>query len=297
MNCEQIAELLPDYLQGSLAREQSIQVEQHCEGCPSCAQDIVMWKKLALLPDEQPSTESRARFDAMLHAYPGAHSEPVVAAQTTSTPATSSPATSSPTTSTLNASGSGQGVARFRSFDWLRSPVGALAWSVALLVLGVAIGTRVHTSTTTPAPVRSEEISAMHAELTNMRQMVALSLLQQQSASERLQGVSWSGREDRLDPQIQAVLLRTLRSDSSVDVRLAALDALSRHASAQPQVRKGVNDALLEQQSPLVQVALIDQLTEWRDPDTAQRLRNFQQTPNLNPAVRQRAEWAISKLQ
>ena len=29
----------------------------------------------------------------------------------------------------------------------------------------------------------------------------------------------------------------------------------------------------------------------------AQRLRNFQQTPNLNPAVRQRAEWAISKLQ
>jgi hypothetical protein len=44
-------------------------------------------------------------------------------------------------------------------------------------------------------------------------------------------------------------------------------------------------------------VALIDQLAEWRDPDAAQRLRNFQQTANLNPAVRQRAEWAISKLQ
>jgi hypothetical protein len=56
-------------------------------------------------------------------------------------------------------------------------------------------------------------------------------------------------------------------------------------------------DALQEQQSPLVQVALIDQLTEWRDPDATQRLRQFEQTPNLNPAVKQRAEWAIAKLQ
>jgi HEAT repeat protein len=129
-----------------------------------------------------------------------------------------------------------------------------------------------------------------------MRQLVALSMLQQTSASERLQGVSWSNREDQLDTQVQSALLHTLRYDGSVDVRLAALDALSRHAG-QPQIRKGVVDALQEQQSPLVQVALIDQLAEWRDPDATQRLRKFEQTPNLNPAVRQRAEWAIAKLQ
>jgi len=46
-----------------------------------------------------------------------------------------------------------------------------------------------------------------------------------------------------------------------------------------------------------VQVALIDQLLEWRDPDAVERLRNFQQSPNLNPTVRQRAEWALTKLQ
>jgi hypothetical protein len=38
-------------------------------------------------------------------------------------------------------------------------------------------------------------------------------------------------------------------------------------------------------------------LTEWRDPGAAQQLRNFEKTPNLNPAVKQRAEWAIAKLQ
>jgi anti-sigma factor RsiW len=282
MNCEQIAELLPDYLQGSLARDQVSQVEQHCEHCANCAQDVAMWKKLALLPPDQPSPDSRARFDAMLHAYSlevSSGRRPWRAL--------------SPTTATPNVSDSSERATPWSFSAWLRSPLGAVAWSAALLIFGIFIGTRVNKEATSAHP---DELTAMHAELTNMRQLVALSMLQQQSASERLQGVSWSGLEAHLDPQIQSALLRTLRYDGSVDVRLAALDALSRHAS-QPQVRKGIGDALQEQQSPLVQVALIDQLAEWRDPDATQRLRNFQQTPNLNPAVRQRAEWAISKLQ
>jgi anti-sigma factor RsiW len=288
MNCEQIAELLPDYLQGSLAREQVSQVEQHCEGCATCAQDVAMWKKLALLPSDQPSPDSRARFDAMLHAY-----SPAVSEQSIEVSSSPSRQEFSPKIATPNVSDSSERTARWNFSAWLRSPLGAVVWSAALLIFGIFIGTRVNKEA---SPAHPDEIAAMHAELTNMRQLVALSMLQQQSASERLQGVSWSGLEAHLDPQIQSALLRTLRYDGSVDVRLAALDALSRHAS-QPQIRKGIGDALQEQQSPLVQVALIDQLAEWRDPDATQRLRNFQQTPNLNPAVRQRAEWAISKLQ
>jgi anti-sigma factor RsiW len=288
MNCEQIAELLPDYLQGSLAREQVSQVEQHCEGCANCAQDVAMWKKLALLPSDQPSPDSRARFDAMLHAY-----SPAVSEQSIEVSSSPSRQEFSPKIATPNVSDSSERTARWNFSAWLRSPLGAVVWSAALLIFGIFIGTRVNKEA---SPAHPDEIAAMHAELTNMRQLVALSMLQQQSASERLQGVSWSGLEAHLDPQIQSALLRTLRYDGSVDVRLAALDALSRHAS-QPQIRKGIGDALQEQQSPLVQVALIDQLAEWRDPDATQRLRNFQQTPNLNPAVRQRAEWAISKLQ
>jgi anti-sigma factor RsiW len=282
MNCEHIAELLPDYLQNALAREQALQVEQHCEHCANCAQDVAMWKKLALLPPDQPSPDSRARFDAMLHAYPATTDRSGRLPRRALFP------TIAPTFVD-----SSERAARWSFFAWLRSPLGAVAWSAALLIFGVFIGTRVNKEVT---PAHPDEIAAMHAELTNMRQLVALSMLQQQSASERLQGVSWSGLEAHLDPQIQSALLHTLRYDGSVDVRLAALDALSRHAS-QPQVRKSIGDALQEQQSPLVQVALIDQLAEWRDPDATQRLRNFQQTPNLNPAVRQRAEWAISKLQ
>jgi anti-sigma factor RsiW len=278
MNCQQIEALLPDFLQNALSPAQAADVEQHCQHCANCAQDIVMWKKLALLPDEKPSAESRDRFDAMLHAYTATAAETAASARANANSVQQQPAAAKPAWNFL---------------EWLRSPFGAVAWSAALLLIGLYAGTHIGNRI---APEHGDEIASLHAEVTSMRQLVALSMMQQQSASERLQGVSWSGLEAHLDPQIQSALLHTLRYDGSVDVRLAALDALSRHAS-QPQIRKGIGDALEEQQSPLVQVVLIDQLAEWRDPDATQRLRNFQQTPNLNPAVRQRAEWAISKLQ
>jgi Putative zinc-finger/HEAT repeats len=268
MKCEEIGELLPDYLQGSLKAEQDSLVEQHLVECADCREEVVIWKKLSLLPVEKPSAESRERFEAMLQAYQTGRSD--------------------------KASAGFEQPKRGSIWSWLRSPVGAVAWSAALLVMGLFAGNYLG-SRTTPSNATQDEIAKLRIDLANMKQMVVLSMLQQQSASERLQAVSYSRRSDQLDPQVMSALVHTLRYDGSVDVRLAALDALSRHG-AQPQVHKGVVDALQEQQSPLVQVALIDLMLEWRDPDAAQRLRDFVQTPNLNPAVKQRADWALSRL-
>ena len=272
MKCEEIGELLPDYLQGTLKAEQDESVEKHIAECADCREEVAIWKKLSLLPVEQPSATSRERFEAMLQAYQTGRNDKAAT-----------------------------GVERAKSasvWSWLRSPMGAVAWSAALLIIGIFSGVSAGNyfgNRPTHSNANQDEIAAMHAELANMKQVVVLSMLQQQSASERLQAVSYSRREDQLDPQVMSALVHTLRYDGSVDVRLAALDALSRHG-AQPQVHKGVVDALQEQQSPLVQVALIDLMVEWRDPDAAQRLRNFVQTPNLNPTVKQRADWALSKL-
>lgn len=269
MKCEEIGELLPDYLQGSLRAEQDGIVEQHLTECADCREDVVIWKKLSLLPVEKPSKESRERFEAMLQAYQTGRND--------------------------KASARVERPKRASVWEWLRSPVGAVAWSAALLVMGIFAGNYFGSSRAVHTDANQDEIAALRNDLANMKQMVVLSMLQQQSASERLQAVSYSTRTDQLDPQVMSALVHTLRYDGSVDVRLAALDALSRHG-AQPLVHKGVVDALQEQQSPLVQVALIDLMLEWRDPDAAQRLRNFVQTPNLNPTVKQRADWALSKL-
>jgi hypothetical protein len=267
MKCEEIAELLPDYLQRGLGIEQKKIVERHLESCVECREVAGLWKKLALIPEELPSTAGRERFEAMLRAYQAGRGEEGVPR-----------------------SGTHEGASIWKVLQWLRSPVGALAWSLVLIALGIYLGLQLGSS-----KANSQDLAALHTELTNMRQMVALSMLQQQSASQRLEGVTWTRREGQLDPQVLAALMHTLRYDASVDVRLAALDALSRHAG-QPQVKKTVVDALQEQQSPLVQVALIDQLVEWRDAEAAPRIEKLREMPNVNPTVRQRADWAISKL-
>jgi len=268
MKCERIAELLPDFLRGTLERERTEVVEQHLSGCAECRDEVAVWSKLDLLPAVEPGPASRERFRAMLLAYQAGREarEPAPAALPNPQP-------------------------RPARFDWLRSPLAGLAWALAMLLIGIFAGTAMSRL----AP-RSEDVAAMRTELSSVRQLLVLSMLQQQSATERLQGVSFSQREEKLDPQVLSALLHTLRSDSSVDVRLAALEALSHHPG-QPQVRSGITDALQSQQSPLVQVALIDQLLEWRDPGLAERLRGLEKSAGLNPTVRERAQWALSKLQ
>jgi hypothetical protein len=124
--------------------------------------------------------------------------------------------------------------------------------------------------------------------------MVALSMLQQQSASDRLQGVSWSRRVES-DPQVIDALLHTLRYDTSVDVRLAALDALRRYADQGP-VRSRIEDSLPNERSPLVQIALVDLMVDLRDKSAVEKLKAFERTPDLHPTVRQRVEWGIHQL-
>ncbi len=267
MNCEQAAQLLPDYLQGSLSHDEADRIEQHMEHCIQCREVVAIWTELSRLPQDQPSPASRSRFAAMLEAYQLGRSEKG-----------GLPSWGRKVLLGWNAS------------NWLRSPVGGLAAALALLVIGFFAGSRMNRSES-----HSEELTAMHSELRNMRQLVVLSLLEQQSANERLQGVTWSAGEEQPDQKVLSALVHTLRYDSSVDVRLAALDALSRHGN-QPQVRKGLLEALQAQQSPLVQVALIDLLVELRDVNAVEQLQRFQRDPSLDPAVRQRAEWAIRKL-
>ena len=91
-------------------------------------------------------------------------------------------------------------------------------------------------------------------------------------------------------------LMHTLKHDSSVDVRLAALDALRRYNS-QPSVREGVVESLTTQNSPMVQIAIIDMLVELKEARAAQQIKKLEQNPQLDPTVRERARWGLAQLQ
>jgi HEAT repeat protein len=121
-------------------------------------------------------------------------------------------------------------------------------------------------------------------------------MLRQQSASDRLKGVDWSYQIPRPEPQVVNALLETVNYDDAVDVRLAAVDAL-RRLSDEAAVRSRMASALDRQDSPLVQIALIDALAGSRTPEVLKAIRRIVDLKNINPAVRSHAQAVVERMQ
>lgn len=130
------------------------------------------------------------------------------------------------------------------------------------------------------ASAPSNDIASLRKEVRSLREVVALSLLDQQSASERLRGIRYSASVDASDPELAEALSHTLRADPSVDVRLAAADALRRFPLS-TKSRESMWQILTTDDSPLVQIAVIDLLAG--DP----RLSQLPNSNSLHPSVKE----------
>lgn len=172
--------------------------------------------------------------------------------------------------------------------NWAWWPV-AVAACVAL-VMGLALG---RWSALAPA---GRDVATLRDEVDQMRKLVVLSLLQQQSASERLKGVSWAYRAEDDDREVSSALLRTATEDSNVDVRLAAVEALAGFGHQAP-VRRALAQSLGRQRSPLVQAAVIDIVGGWRDVQAGAALRALARDAGVDELVRQRARRVLGQLQ
>jgi hypothetical protein len=135
------------------------------------------------------------------------------------------------------------------------------------------------------APRTEADIASLRGEVRSLREVVALSLLDQQSASDRLRGIRYSAALEGTDPEVVDALSRTLSNDSSVDVRLAAAEALRRFPL--PVAARESAWKLLEQDdSPLVQIAVIDLLAAGKDPGARARLEKLRDRAGLDANVR-----------
>lgn len=142
---------------------------------------------------------------------------------------------------------------------------------------------------------RHDEMAQLRNQVQSLRETVALSLLDRQSAASRLEGVSWGREVQQPDHELLSALVTTLNRDPNTNVRLSALDALEKF-DGNGTVRKALVSSLYVQSSPLVQIALIDALVHMRDPEAAQPLRKLSGNTAVNVAVRQRAQWGLEKL-
>lgn len=276
MQCEEVREQFAGYVIDQLDEPTRATVARHlmtCQNCRSEAEELrTLWASLGSIPPAEPnSSELRSRFQIMLEAYKHGLDQ--------------APARSL-----------WQTVNSWLDGWWPRQPALQFGLAMALLVAGLLIGRQFQPVPTAPGALPNTEVTELRNEVTEMRQMVALSLIQQQSASDRIRGVNWSYQLPKPGSEFLTVLLDTLMHDTSVNVRLATVEAL-RQFGDQPVVRRGVVQAMSQQESPMVQIALIDLAVDLKEKDSIDTLRQLTQNAKLDGAVRERAQKGISELE
>jgi HEAT repeat protein len=267
MQCEEVREKFADHVTSGVETPLPSQIALHVATCDSCRTELAdvdelgsVWAAMEFIPELESTPEARSRFDLMIGAYQ-------------------------------------EGLSQASSYrGWSRRLSLQFALGAALLALGVGVGHQIRPVQSSADNQRSLEVAGLRAELMDTKQMVALSLMQQQSASERLRGVNWSYDLQQPGEKVLTALLETLMHDQSVNVRLATVDAL-RQFGDRPVVRKGVIEAITRQESPMVQVALIDLAVDLREKESIATLRVLSQDQNLDTTVRERAEKGLAELE
>lgn len=274
MICDRIREQIPEVLAGRLdaaARENLI---DHLETCSACRAELaelgVVWRGLETMAEPEPSPQLRARFLETLHAYEEGFQE----AQRKQTYSAPRPG--------------------WWASLWPAQPAWGAAFAALLLIAG-GIGGRFLLSPRAAEPGANPELSQLRGQVESLRQLVALSLLQEQSPSARLRGVNYSFQMTQPDREVQQALLHAVNHDSNVNVRLSAVDALAKFASSED-VRRALVDSLPVQDSPLVQIALIDLLAQLKAREAVPAMQKLAQQSATNESVRQRAAAAAEKL-
>lgn len=171
---------------------------------------------------------------------------------------------------------------------WPVHPAWQAMFAVAIFASGLAAGL-----ISRQPSVR--EVTRLQGEVQQMRQLVALSMLNRQSASARLEGVSWSSRVEEPNGQVSAALISALNEDPNVNVRLSAVDALS-NLGQDKTIRRKLIEAIPGQPSPLVQIALIDTLVQVGAREAGPELNAIANDSQYNTNVRQRSVWALQRL-
>lgn len=275
---QHVVSLLPDFLVGSFTKSERESIQSHLKNCSACRREYeslsMLWNSLGSLPDEKPSPAMRERFNAMLAAYDqgirhGSSKESLW-----------------------------QSLNGIVEWFWPKQPFIQFAMTLAVLALGLMVGSRVDNRSGvagTGSPAGEMELVQLRGEIHAISRMLAVSLLQQQSASDRIKGVSWTERISQPDDQIIGALVQTLNFDANVNVRLAAMDALTKYGD-RPDIQHVFLESLKKQTSPLVQLALVDVVTELKVPEAATAFNDVLKEAKLNPAVKDRITTRLPQL-
>jgi hypothetical protein len=173
-------------------------------------------------------------------------------------------------------------------FNWNNlMPFPRLAFAVAMLLIGAGIGFFLRLP-----DQKEQQITALGQEISDLKEMMMLSLLEKESATDRLRAVNLTQDMDQASRKVTSALLQTLNNDENVNVRLAALDAL-RPYIGEGEIREALVRSIAQQKSPLVQVALAELMAALQEKDAIKELQKIIQDGETPPEVKKKIQETI----
>jgi len=171
------------------------------------------------------------------------------------------------------------------------SPVLYRAAAAILLVMaGVAIGNWINNN-----QQQAKELAELKQQVVENRRVMLAMMENQQSASQRMTGLSVAYELERPDDEIVSVLVKTMNEDPNSNVRLAAMEALGKFSN-EVTVRNSLIQSLSTQKDPIVQIALIQLLVKMKEKGVVKQLEQMTKDASTMKAVKDEAYSGILKL-
>ncbi len=164
--------------------------------------------------------------------------------------------------------------------NWMKGPSARIAAGIALFVMGWLGSTLIN-----PIESKHGELGMLNAEVTQLKQSLVLTKMQQTSSVDRLQAVNMVEELNEVDDIVIQSLLTVLITDVNDNVRLAALESLLSYTES-PLVREGLVRSISKQNSPLVQLRLAEVMRTLQDPTAIPEIQEVLKSNDLNYNVR-----------
>ncbi len=238
MECNEVQSLLVEYLDNALDADTRKEVDRHLLTCERCSADLAELKiLLQAMADAKPALPGpalRENFQGMLQ-------------------------------SELNRLAAGKNIneeprKKAIVLKW-SSPLLKVAASVAILILGILIGSKIKFGRDNDSIA---QITDLRKEVKEMKEALMFTMLDEESASQRIKAVSYAEEITNPNQKVINALTSTLNYDKNVNVRLAAVYSLARFSDDQA-VRDSMVASLSRQTEPIIQIVLINILAEKRE--------------------------------
>lgn len=264
MEKDHITDLLSDYLDNLLNESECKKVEAHLKVCTSCAKEFQEFKALFKAFDNQeeavPSHNLKLNFLEQLE-LEKQNSSKVVSFDSTSIR---------------------------RKNNWTNNLL-KIAASVALLIGAYFFGKQQQSQ------ISNTEIAELTDESLTYKQTAMLSLMENKSASRRIQGVNYIEEFEEPDESIVKALADRMLYDENTNVRAAAVEVLANYTKSET-VKDTFIEALKTEKDPGIQIMIIQTLGEIQEKKAATPMKELLNQEETQPFVKEQIESVLTTI-